>query len=770
MKNTKPVIFLLICILLAAVSASVSAQYGLAAGPACICLDEYGMIYTETALEITPEIAVCHACTEGVCTPLELTLMQCRTLNAAALKATEAAESPEEVPPTKVPTAVPTQVPPTEIPTAVPTQVSPTEIPTAVPTQVPPTEIPTAVPTQVPPTEIPTAVPTQVPPTEIPTAVPTEDLTEDPTEELTEEPAEIPAKDPTEEPSEEPAEEPTEKPTEDPTEEPTEKPTEDPTEEPTEKPTEAPTEAPTEKPTEKPTEEPTPLPAPAAPIQECPVGRYKVRSLGFYWAPSEYAETYTVEWNNDRNQKGSITLSNTDPTCKKGRCIAYTSLPGVGKYVWTVTAKNSSGSARSKAMSFEIVTNVSTPTPYLPNSTIFNHTYPSFQWEDVRDGVTEYRIQIVGKYDNRIRYDRWFDVNDIYIGNGVCYVQTNLFLPAGSYSWRVLGCNEDFCSRWSYWLDFYVECDYCNYNNTYYGNYANTVPSTSYPTAVIQTFTPEFQWRTLTGASYYIVRLSDQSGKQLFERQVPSSNCTVEMCTWDPSYKLPGNGSYSWTVSGYGANGGLWGSSTGSFTVQAEIKMDPLTFVSPEQNGYLSQDAPMIIWTDPGEVIVLSSVEIFSDNNESLLKADLDRDQAWCDGTTCAVAFRSIPDGKYRITVTPVSEYNTIGETVGLVFNKGGRLIGLKSPKNESTVQPRPLFRWVLDGGAKEIYELTLKGVDNNMTVTYSGLTCGSNNVTCEDGEAFYAPAEPLPAGIYSVTLSIPGSETVCEALEITVE
>ena len=210
-----------------------------------------------------------------------------------------------------------------------------------------------------------------------------------------------------------------------------------------------------------------PKPAPAAPVQECPIGRYAVRTLGFYWAPSENAEEYIVNWNNDRNQSGTVNLSNNDPTCKQGRCIAYASLPGLGNYVWTVTAKNASGSARSKEMNFEIVTNVSTPAAYLPNGTIYNHSYPAFQWEDVEDGVYEYRIQIIGRYDGRIRYDRIFETKDIYVGNGVCYVQTDLFLPAGSYSWRVSGRNKDFSSGWSSWLDFYVECDYCNFNNIY---------------------------------------------------------------------------------------------------------------------------------------------------------------------------------------------------------------------------------------------------------------------------------------------------------------
>jgi hypothetical protein len=58
------------------------------------------------------------------------------------------------VPPTAIPTDVPTSAPPTAIPTDVPTSVPPTAIPTDVPTSAPPTAIPTDVPPTVPPTAV----------------------------------------------------------------------------------------------------------------------------------------------------------------------------------------------------------------------------------------------------------------------------------------------------------------------------------------------------------------------------------------------------------------------------------------------------------------------------------------------------------------------------------------------------------------------------------------------------------------------------------------
>ena len=540
-------------------------------------------------------------------------------------------------------------------------------------------------------------------------------------------------------------------------------------------PTMTPTATMTSTPTMTPTATMTPTPTatkkpkPEAPAPEYPNNRITARSIGFYWKPSKNADGYIVEWQNDHGQKGSMTLSNNDETCKQGRCIAYTTLPGNGHYVWIVTATNSSGTARSKEMRFEIVSNLPSPNPYRPNGTVFNHTYPSFEWEDIRHGAFEYRIQVVGKYDNRIRMDRWYNVRDIYVGNGLCYVQSDLFLPAGSYSWRVMARNNEMTSGWSSWRDFYVECDYCNYNNNYYQNYANTIPTCSYPVGTITVNTPDFQWRTLTGASYYIVTLYDGAGSVLFNEQVSNTNCTAELCSWKPNFKLPKNGNYSWAVSGYGANGSRWGSANTTFTLNAAVVLKPVSFLRPAQNGLLTDDAPVIIWTDPGETTALFHVEIFNSSSTLLFSADLNREQAWCDGQTCSIEFKTIPNAEnYRITVTPYSELNTVGEAVSLVFSKGGIPLKLNSPKEGSTVSSRPLFRWSLEAGNNVQYELVLTDANNNVS-TFSPLVCGAVGVTCEESEAFFSPSDPLPLGTYSARIIAPGSAFVSEELHFTI-
>ncbi len=518
--------------------------------------------------------------------------------------------------------------------------------------------------------------------------------------------------------------------------------------------------------------DPTPDPTqkPVAPVLECPKGRYMVRTLGFYWAPSQDADTYTVNWSDDKGHSGNMTLSNSDASCQAGRCITYATLPGTGNYTWTVTARNTAGTATSKSMSFEIASNVTTPTPYAPNSSYYNRNYPAFQWEDVQDGVTDYRVQVVGKYNSYIYWDRWFSTSELYIGDGVCYVQTDLFLPAGTYSWRVMGKNSEFSSGWSSWLDFTVNCDYCNYTGAYYGTYTNTVPTPTYPTATITIANPDFQWRTLTGAAYYIVTVYDASGKQVIEQNVNATNCTAELCTWKPNITLPGKGSYTWSVKGYGANNGLWGSATGSFTLQTSIKMNPITFRTPIDGGYLSQDTPLVIWTDPGDTCVMFEISVYDNTNAKLLTAQLNREQAWCDGLTCSIQFATIPDGEnYKISVTPYSELNTAGETVSLTFNKGVQPLKLTSPKEGTVTQSRPMFRWTLDAGEGASYELLITDSAGTETLI-APLICGENGVTCEEGEAFYIPTDALASGSYSAKLGVQGASSIGAAVNFTVK
>ena len=199
--------------------------------------------------------------------------------------------------------------------------------------------------------------------------------------------------------------------------------------------------------------------------------------------------------------------------------------------------------------------------------------------------------------------------------------------------------------------------------------------------------------------------------------------------------------------------------------------MKDMSFLRPEQNGLLSDETPVIIWTDPGENTALFHMEIYSSTNTQLFSADLNRQQAWCDGQTCSIEFKTIPNAdNYRITITPYSELNTVGNAISLTFSKGGIQLKLKlsSPKEGSTVSSRPLFRWALDAGTSAQYDLVLTDALNNVT-TYSPLICGAVGVTCEGNEAFFSPSDPLPAGTYTAKIVGPGSAYPGEEVHFTI-
>lgn len=497
---------------------------------------------------------------------------------------------------------------------------------------------------------------------------------------------------------------------------------------------------------------------PKAPVQECPKGEYHKRNLGFYWAPSEGADKYVVNWKHESGEKGSITLSNSDKTCQNGRCIAYAYMPKTGKYSWTVTAINEAGKASSGKMSYKVLTNITTPDPYSPKGSISNRKFPVFSWADVKDKVKEYRLQIVGKWNGCVYLDRWYEAT---CQNGACYVQLNNFLPSGSYSWRVRGNNGEFDSNWSKWMDFSVACDYCYVGTQYYGSYSNTVPTPSYPVSTITTKQPFFQWAALTGAVNYRVVIMNSNGGTIHEAMVPSSSCNGETCTYQSTYVLPGNGSYTWSVDAYGPNSVRWGSSAGSFRVEIDEPLGKIEFLVPENHGYLDNETPMIYWTDPVNAS-LFSLEILNNAGETLLMAQITPDDAWCDGTSCSIEFTSIPDGQdYQIRLTPYSDYNTPGETVSLTFSKGLKPVELISPKMDAVVSSRPLFRWKIDSG-DEAYTLHLVAENGEDEVMI--LKCNENGMNCENSEAFFSPALTLDAGTYTAMLGVENAaETATE-------
>ncbi len=526
---------------------------------------------------------------------------------------------------------------------------------------------------------------------------------------------------------------------------------------------------------------PTLPPTPGKPVPVSPRGwGNPSRSQTFYWDPAANTETYTVYWSSDNGDSGELSLSASDGSCTSGRCAISTTLPFEGEYKWYVIARNAAGSTQSDTMEFTLNSNISTPDAFSPSGTIYDNRATTFVFTDVRDNVYQYRIRVIHAGTGQVMLDRYWNVDQMTCENYRCYVTTNTFLPAGNYIWRVRGYSNNSVSNWSNEVSFYMYCTTCNYSGgsttpaatATPGTVTNTVPTPISPAGNIVETTPVFSWRTLTGAELYWISISDSSNKVIYSGTVNNSACTYESCTFSPGFTLPGGGNYSWKVSGGSAAGVTWGSATTSFTLTEAPKA--VTFLIPEENGNIGSEGSAIVWSDPGQAIESFKVAIFDNNNEVLLDTVMDRETLWCSETGCMLEFSSIPLGEgYRIEVTPVSTYGAEGSAASLTFNVVDEIFGIETlyPKDGSIVQSRPLFRWQLPEGAAADSGYVLRVTDEEGKNAEIGpLVCETDGLTCADGQAFFIPADSLPAGTYTWTVELPDLELVSEAIKMIVE
>ena len=418
-------------------------------------------------------------------------------------------------------------------------------------------------------------------------------------------------------------------------------------------------------PAEEPADEPAVTEPPSAPVPEHPVSTEMTEKAGFYWKPSENAEHYEVRWKHSDGTEGSSELKADDGTCAAGLCITYEPLP-VGSYTWKVSAVNEAGTAESEEAGFTVRAGIPSPEAYRPASTLNSQRGITFEWEDAGSSVSEYRIQTAVRETGQICVDRTIPADQIWIGNGICYLETDVYLPEGNYSWRVQAGDGTDVSGWSAWVDFQVNCPDC-----LLGTYINTVTAGIYPNGQITETEPVFEWLAVTGATYYLLNVTDAENASILDVKVPSSNCTLTTCSYDPELSLTPGKAYRWTVSTYGGYDARWGTYEGTAEPVAPAAFTgEISFVNPAENGRLDPEIPLIIWTDPGNSAAAFRLEILDKAGEELYYGDLTRDGAWCDGKTCSIVFMEIPEGDgFTISVTPLSESNLAGETVSLTFN-----------------------------------------------------------------------------------------------------
>ena len=418
--------------------------------------------------------------------------------------------------------------------------------------------------------------------------------------------------------------------------------------------------------TEEEPAETEPVPEPEAPVPTGPSGFRDSTAMGFYWEPSANADYYEITWHNDKGGEGILQRKSDDWTCQMGGCILYTELPGSADYTWTVKAVNDAGSAESEEMKFTLKAKLTGPRPYRPASTLNNQSKIIFEWQDTtREGASLFRIQAGNSEDGRICLDRWFDRSEMFVGNGVCSMSTDIYFPIGDYRWRVKASDGSSESDWSGWTDFSVGCPDC-----LAGTYTNSVTAGFYPLGAGIDLSPYFSWRAVTGASSYLLRIADANGAELLSEEVSLDNCTFERCAYKPELSLTPGTTGTWSVTTYGANHISWGRDEETFSIEAPALMNEISFVGPEDHGSLDPKNQQIIWTDPGSGTASFRLGIVDAAGETLFLGELSRREAWCDGTTCSIQFRSIPAGEnYIALLTPFSEYNIPGTSIAITFS-----------------------------------------------------------------------------------------------------
>lgn len=423
-----------------------------------------------------------------------------------------------------------------------------------------------------------------------------------------------------------------------------------------------------EKETEETVEDTEAVPAiPEIPVPENPKGELLSTAMGFYWLPVENAAHYEINWQNDRGSSEDLLLEADDWTCRAGRCILYAELPSDGKYTWTVSAVNDEGSSVSEEMYFSIPSLIPVPDTYRPNTRLNNQKPLTFEWEDTSSYNSAIpHIQAADVETDRIVMDVQYDPEGVRCMNGVCFLETDEYLPVGSYVWRIQKLNNGSASGWSSWTAFEVECTECNS-----GSYVNTVTAAVFPNGVTVEAEPQFFWKAVTGAQNYELEIKDSEERIVLDEAVPASACKLELCSYKPDFSFEQSENYSWSVITYGWNNSFWGLDSGMFSVvPAEFEPGEIHFFGAENNAVLDPDNPQLIWTDPGRTAAMFRVGIRDAAGEWLFTGDLTREDAWCDGLTCSIQFRTIPDGEnYEFVVIPYSDLNVPGTPVTLVFS-----------------------------------------------------------------------------------------------------
>lgn len=548
---------------------------------------------------------------------------------------------------------------------------------------------------------------------------------------------------------------------------------------PTESPTEIPTNTPVVPPTSTPVPPPTQIPAPGKPVLISPNAEYTTRTQTFSWNIAANATRYRLDWRNEWRNSGSSELNAADPACGPQYCSLTIVLPIEGKYTWTVTAYNAgSASTVSDTMEFRVNPNITTPDGILPSGWIGNRQWVSFVFNDVRDNVKEYNIQIYDQNKNVVMDVKRSVENLIYANDRVTF-NVYVDLPKGTYNWRVRGRSDNSLSNWSAPIEIKADSYYNPpYRPTYLPTAVYNYDRLSIISPIGNVVDPALtvSWKPIAGASYYTIKVYNSNNAEIYNADVQLNACNWTSCTATPGFNFPAAGSYRVYVASKSQTGANWGDGSvwitygGAVTNQTQnlnqVQIRPgaaalvsgtaVRFLTPANNESINTREAVISWIDQGESVKYYEVKISDKAGTVLLDTMLDRSTAFCNEKNCTMIFDEIdPAEGYKLLLVAQTETGERSDPSELTFNVVEEDLPMRGlyPKNGETTAQRPYFSWGLPTGTENaetfMYALKLVSTTNKTETIFSELVCDDPRVGCFSGGASFILTENLPAGEY---------------------
>ena len=498
--------------------------------------------------------------------------------------------------------------------------------------------------------------------------------------------------------------------------------------------------------------------APAKPKLVKPNGSYTSSTVNFVFKPAANAQSYTVSWLSQWGQTGTKTLSASDATCLSGDCYVSDVMPSIVNFSWTVTAVNTAGSTKSDLMYYSIDLGTSAPVGYSPAGNVSNVQPFTYTFSKVQDNVYEYNVRVFQTYSNAQVADYYWNVSDLYCTGTSCSGRASGNLANGNYYWQVRARTNNSVGNWSSAVYFNTASAVPTFT-------PNTVPTPFSPIGLIQTPSPVFTWKPITGATAYWINVYDSGNRNIHSGYVGSSACNYQSCSYSPNFTLPGAGAYSWRVTGGTTAGVIWNHASATFNYQGQSiiivpaqTVGEVEFISPADGGELYMNEARVIWLDQPDNNAQFNLLIKDQDGKLLMNTTLDRKAAWCDGETCTIEFAKIPlHTFYTLEITPLSAMGAAGEKSAIKFQTTDQELDFASlyPMENQQSSGGAWFSWRLPSNINQDqqksfnYQIRLVDQTRNREAIMGPFSCDSENMICFNGGALFLLSDMLEKGQY---------------------